>query len=231
MKASSPPLAEKFGGITTTSLVGNRDKATGRQPIAAGLSYPITQGTNLSPPWLTVFMGANNPMCYREHQLASAVVANPRSLLQNWSQVSLGGQAKTRNREPRGKPGTLGFEWCAKAQTRLLRKKKIKHTPPPPPSKTTWSHQENFTTYRAWLRRPMPLQLYHFPNLKCQIITAWRLLSHTPVFNKCHFLRNFYSKKCELQPQQEAAITREYIKETTRRSFGQQEMHTPSLHH
>lgn len=41
-EASSPPLAETFDGITTISLVGNRDKAKGRRFTAASLSYPVT---------------------------------------------------------------------------------------------------------------------------------------------------------------------------------------------
>ena len=156
MKVSSPPLAEKFDGITTISLVGNQDKVKGRLLIAAGLSYPITQGTSLSPPWLTVFMDTNKAMCYGQSQLASAVVANPGSLLQNRPQVSLGGHAEMRNREPCGKLGALGFGWRAKAQTRLFGKRKIKQKKNP---KTTWSCQESFTmsnSPEARLRWPMP---------------------------------------------------------------------------
>lgn len=129
---------------------GGKSRQSKREAAeAAALSYPLTWSTNLSPLWLTVFMDTNNPTCYREPQLVSAVVANPRPLLQNWPQVCLGGDAEMRNREPHGKLGTLGFGWRAKAQTRLFGKKWIKQTPPP---KTTWLCQESFTTYMAWLR-------------------------------------------------------------------------------
>lgn len=98
-----------FDGITTTSRLGNQDKAKGKLSVAAGLSYPVTQGTNLSPPCLMVFMDSNSPMCCRQPQLASAVVCQAQITSVNWPQVPLGGHAEMRNREPCGKFGAIGF--------------------------------------------------------------------------------------------------------------------------
>lgn len=49
------------------------------------------------------------PVLYGRPQPASAAVANPRSLLQNWPQVSHGGHAEMGNGEPRGELRVLGF--------------------------------------------------------------------------------------------------------------------------
>lgn len=132
LKVSSPPPAETFNGITTTSLLENWDKAKGRLQIDAGLSYPVTPGTNLSPPGLTVFMDTNNPVRYQQPQPASAVVTNPRTLLQNWSQVSLVGHTEMRNRER-----TMWQDWSTwvwmtcRSPNKVPWKKKIKEKDPP----------------------------------------------------------------------------------------------------
>lgn len=70
-----------------------------------------------------VFMDTNNPHVLLKPQLASAVVANLNSLLQNWPQVCLGGHAERRNREPHDKLGALGFE-CQSPDKALWEEKK-----------------------------------------------------------------------------------------------------------